>query len=180
LRLDPPYALYLGRVDRNKGCATLFEYFDTYLQEASSPASLVLAGPARMPVPPHPLIRALGFVGDAVRDGLLAHAAALVVPSPYESLSIALLEGWNHGVPALVNGNCRVLQGQVRRASGGLYYRSAGEFSAALDWLLAHPAEARALGAHGRQYVSREYRWPVVMARVEALLDEVLSRRRRG
>ena len=40
-----------------------------------------------------------------------AGASALVVPSPYESLSIVLLEAWNRGVPALVNAHCAVLQG---------------------------------------------------------------------
>jgi glycosyltransferase involved in cell wall biosynthesis len=137
----------------------------------------VLAGPAKMQVPEHPRIRALGFVDDAVRDALLAHARALVVPSPYESLSIALLEGWNHGVPALVNGGCRVLEGQVRRANGGLYYRSAQEFSAALDWLIVNEEQARVLGSQGRTFVDREYRWPVVMERTERLLNEVRRRR---
>jgi len=99
------------------------------------------------------------------------------VPSPYESLSIALLEGWNHRVPALVNGDCRVLEGQVRRANGGLYYRSAKEFSEALRWLLTHESDARTLGAQGLAYVEREYRWPIVMERTERLLDEVRTRR---
>jgi glycosyltransferase involved in cell wall biosynthesis len=137
----------------------------------------VLAGPAKIPIPSHPRIKALGFVDDATRDALLARARALVVPSPYESLSIALLEGWNHGVPALVNGACAVLAGQARRANGGLSYRSAKEFSAGLDWLLAHEREARIIGTQGRAYVDREYRWPVVMARVEALLELVAAAR---
>jgi glycosyltransferase involved in cell wall biosynthesis len=148
-----------------------------HVEDAATDATLVLAGPATIPVPDHPRIRALGFVPDAVRDALLAHARALVVPSPYESLSIALLEGWNHGVAALVNGDCRVLAGQVRRANGGLYYRSAREFSAALEWLLAHPGDARALGAQGRAFVDSEYRWPIVIDRTERLLAEVRSRR---
>ena len=38
-------------------------------------------------------------------------------------------------------------------------------------------AERRALGAQGLAYVEREYRWPTVMARVEAVLEEA---RRRG
>lgn len=170
------FVLYLGRVDHNKGCHTLFEYFQQHLAEGGRGTTLVLAGPAKIPIPDHPRIRALGFVNDRLRDALLAGARALIVPSPYESLSIALLEGWNHGVPALVNGDCAVLQGQVRRANGGLYYRSAKEFSAALDWLLAHLPEGRVLGQQGRGYVDREYRWPIVMERVEALLDVVARR----
>ena len=177
LAVPPTFVLYVGRVDRNKGCDTLFEYFEQHLADGGIDTTLVLAGPAKMPVPPHPRIRALGFVDEAVRDALLAHARALVVPSPYESLSIALLEGWNHGVPALVNGECAVLEGQARRANGGLYYHSAREFSTALDWLLSHGDEARAIGAQGLAYVEREYRWPVVMSRVERLLEEVTARR---
>jgi glycosyltransferase involved in cell wall biosynthesis len=177
LGLPETFVLYVGRIDRNKGCHTLFEYFTRHLDDGGLDTTLVLAGPAKIPVPVHPRIRALGFVNDSVRDALLAHARALVVPSPYESLSIALLEGWNHAKPALVNGDCRVLEGQVRRANGGLYYRSAREFSEALNWLLSQDDAAQAMGMQGLAYVEREYRWPIVMARVESLLAEVKRRR---
>jgi glycosyltransferase involved in cell wall biosynthesis len=174
-RLGVPaqFVLYLGRVDRNKGCHTMFEYFEEHLASGSADTTLVLAGPAKLRIPQHRRILSLGRVNDAVRDALLAHAATLLVPSPYESLSMSLLEGWNLGTPALVNAYCAVLQGQARRANGGLWYRSAREFSSGLTWLLTHSAEARALGAQGRAYVEREYRWPVVMRRVEELLDAV-------
>jgi hypothetical protein len=42
--------------------------------------------------------------------------------------------------------------------------------------LLAHPHDGRAIGQQGRAYVDREYRWPVVMERVEALLEQVARR----
>lgn len=171
LGLPPEFLLYLGRVDRNKGCHTLLEYFEEYAAGPDAP-TLVLAGPAKMRIPPHPRIRALGYVPDAVRTALLAHARALIVPSPYESLSIVLLEAWNHATPALVNARCDVLAGQVSRANGGLYYHSAAEFAAALTYLLTHPRERQAFGRQGLAYVDREYRWPAVIARVEALLAE--------
>jgi glycosyltransferase involved in cell wall biosynthesis len=177
-RLGVPgeFVLYLGRVDRNKGCATLLEYFQDFV-EAGGQSTLVLAGPSTLPIPAHPRIRALGYVDDAVRQALLSHARALLVPSPYESLSIVLLEAWNHATPALVNAYCKVLQGQVRRANGGLYYRSSREFQEALSWLLADDRGRRELGAQGLAYVDREYRWPTVLERVESLLDEVSRRR---
>jgi glycosyltransferase involved in cell wall biosynthesis len=77
----------------------------------------------------------------------------------------------------LVNAYCKVLQGQVRRASGGLYYRSSREFQEALSWMLANDAGRRELGEQGRAYVEREYRWPTVLERVETLLEEVSRRR---
>lgn len=172
----PPYLLYLGRVDRNKGCDSLLEYFLEYAS-ADDGLSLVLAGPAKMTIPAHPRIRALGRVSDADRDALLQGALALVVPSPFESLSIVLLEAWNRGVPAIVNGHCAVLKGQVRRANGGLYYRSSAEFGEAVDTLREAEADRRMLGAQGLAYVDREYRWATVMARVEALLDAARARR---
>jgi glycosyltransferase involved in cell wall biosynthesis len=170
------FVLYLGRVDPNKGCDTLLEYFQRYAGEPAAPATtLVLAGPAKMLIPPHPKIRALGYVSDDMRTALLARTRALIVPSPYESLSIVLLEAWNYRVPALVNARCRVLQGQIERANGGLYYRSAAEFSEALAYLLSHPREREAFGRQGANYVDREYRWPTVLARVEQLLAEVMA-----
>lgn len=172
LGLPSSYLLYLGRVDRNKGCDALLENFQEYASTRKS-VTLVLAGPAKMQIPEHPQIRALGYVSDEVRSALLAHAAALVVPSWYESLSIVLLEAWNHAVPALVNGRCKVLAGQVTRANGGLYYMFPAEFDEAADYLLAREAERSALGRQGLAYVDREYRWPTVIARLERLLQDV-------
>ena len=136
------------------------------MQTMYFPAAAAWSARATLDVP------GLADRGSGVREALLAHAAALIVPSPYESLSMVLLEAWNHGVPALVNARCRVLRGQVLRADGGLYYRDNAEFDAALNYLLAHPETARQLGAQGLAYVNREYRWPTVMAKLEQFLDE--------
>ena len=173
LDVAPPFVLYLGRIDPNKGCRTLLSHYQRYQSETSSGVPLVMAGPANMPIPEHPLIRRLGFVSNEARAWLLSNAAALIVPSPYESLSLVLLEAWNYGVPALVNGRCDVLRGQVLRADGGLYYRSYDEWAAGLTYLLAHPDVARQLGRQGRAYVDREYRWPQVIATLEEFLQSL-------
>jgi glycosyltransferase involved in cell wall biosynthesis len=175
LGIPQNYLLYLGRVDRNKGCDALLENFQEYASSRPDVA-LVLAGPAKMQIPSNPRILALGYVSNEVREALLAHARALVVPSWYESLSIVLLEAWNHGIPALVNGRCKVLAGQVRRANGGLYYMFPAEFDEAADFLLNRPAERDAMGRQGLAYVDREYRWPTVLSRVETLLQDVRRR----
>ena len=172
LGLAEPFVLYLGRIDPNKGCGTLIRHFLRYL-ETGRRVELVMAGPASMDIPDHPLIRRLGFVDEPVREALLRKARALVMPSPYESLSMVLLEAWNHGLPALVNARCKVLRGQVERADGGLYYGNAVEFIAGLDYLVDHPDAARQLGRQGLNYVDREYRWPVVIDKIEALLRAV-------
>ena len=168
-----PYVLYLGRVDPNKGCETLLRYFQEFVAREGPRVQLVLAGPVFMPVPAHPAIVSLGFVDEATRSQLLDSALALIVPSQYESLCIALLEGWNHSLPALVNGRCSVLKGQVLRANGGLFYGNTTEFATALRELIDQPDMARQIGRQGRQYVDDQYRWPTVMRTLEGFLSSV-------
>ena len=172
LGVRDPFVLYLGRVDPNKGCETLLRYFQEFVAREGPRVQLVLAGPVFMPVPSHPSIVSLGFVDEATRAALLDNALALMVPSPYESLCIALLEGWNHGLPALVNGRCRVLKGQVLRANGGLYYGNPTEFVTGLRELLDQPAMATEIGRQGLAYVDRQYRWPAVMQTLETFLSQ--------
>ena len=168
-----PFVLYLGRIDPNKGCGTLLRHFIRYKSEHHTPLQLVMAGPANMPIPDHPDVKRLGFVDDRTRDALLAHAALLVMPSRFESLSLALLEAWNHATPALVNGHCAVLKGQARRANAALYYYDYDEFARALEYVRQHPDVARDLGRQGLDYVNRHYRWPHVVAQIEDLLSRV-------
>ena len=174
LGIREPFLLYLGRVDPNKGCELLIRHFTRHAG-ARRIARCSSCSPVRRTCrfPVHPAIKALGFVDEETRETLLARAALLVVPSRYESLSLALLEGWNHALPAVVNGRCAVLKGQARRAAGGLYFHDYDEFAGAVDYLLSHPDVARELGRQGLAYVDREYRWPVVMAKVEGLLASV-------
>ena len=148
LGIPQNYLLYLGRVDRNKGCDALLENFQEY---ASTRPMSRWCLPARQRCRSRaaPGFARSGTSPNEVREALLAHAHALVVPSWYESLSIVLLEAWNHGIPALVNGRCKVLAGQVRRANGGLYYMFPAEFDEAADFLLNRPTERDAHGPSG-------------------------------
>lgn len=168
--LRDPYLLYLGRIEPNKGCATLFAYFLKWLEESRPAVDLVLAGKAAMDVPEHRRIRALGFVSEAEKAALLAGAQALVMPSPFESLSLVLLEAWRMGVPVLANGRCRVLRGQCERSRGGLAYRGFEEFAEAAQALLADAGLRTALGRQGRAFVEREYAWETVVGKLEGLL----------
>ncbi|MQA30852.1 MAG: glycosyltransferase [Luteitalea sp.] len=173
LGIRRPFVLYLGRIDPNKGCDILFRYFERYHAERASPLDLVMAGPANMPLLEHPHVKQLGFVDSVTREALLARASLLMVPSRYESLSLVLLEAWNHGLAALVNARCLVLKGQAQRANGALYYQDYDEFARALDYLLEQPEIAEELGRQGLAYVDREYRWPRVMQKINALLTAV-------
>jgi glycosyltransferase involved in cell wall biosynthesis len=160
--LERPYVLYVGRIDVNKGCGELFDYFLRYTNRSERPLDLVLIGTPVMPIPEHPRIRHLGYVSDADKYDVLAGAEALVMPSYFESLSMVMLEAWAIGVPVLANGRCDVLAGQCLRSNAGLYYESGREFEAMLDTLLDDPALAEDLGHNGRVFYEAHYRWPVI------------------
>ena len=167
------FALYIGRVDENKGCDELFDYFARYAADVPRGLDLVLIGNPVMAVPSHPRITHLGFVSDETKFDALAAADLLIMPSYFESLSMVTLEAWALGLPVLVNGKCDVLRGQVVRSNAGLYYVSRAEFTEALRVLETHRQLRAALGANGRQYFRRHYTWPVVERKYLEMLEQL-------
>jgi glycosyltransferase involved in cell wall biosynthesis len=157
-----PFAVYVGRIDRNKGCGELFEFFQGYLREGSGKLILVLIGDSLLPIPDQARIRHLGFLNDADKFDAMAAADLLIMPSYYESLSMVALEAWALGTPVLVNGRCDVLKGQCLRSNGGLYYENYPEFLETLGAIERHRWLAGTLGRNGRQYFRVHYDWPVI------------------
>ncbi|MEP7304787.1 MAG: glycosyltransferase family 4 protein [Acidobacteriota bacterium] len=157
-----PFAVYVGRIDKNKGCAELFEFFQGYLRDPSGKLSLVLIGTSILPVPEHPRIRHLGFVDDTDKFDAMAAADLLIMPSYFESLSMVALEAWGMGRPVLSNGKCDVLKGQSIRSNAGLYYETYAEFLETLHALEHNRWLSATLGRNGRQFFREHYDWPVV------------------
>ena len=119
-----PYVIYVGRIDDNKGCGELFDFFLSYLRATRSRLTLVVVGRSVLRIPSHPRIRHLGFLDDADKFDAVAGATALIMPSYFESLSMVTLEAWALGRPVLVNERCDVLAGQCLRSNAGLFYRN--------------------------------------------------------
>ena len=105
-----PFAVYVGRIDENKGCKELFDFFQAY-EGVGEGLSLVLIGKSLLPIPDDPRIRHLGFLDDADKFDAMAAADALIMPSYFESLSMVALEAW-----AL--GQAGPREREVRRAEG--------------------------------------------------------------
>ena len=172
-KVKRPFAIYIGRIDENKGCPALFEYFINYAANYPRGLDLVLLGNAVIPVPKHPRIRALGFVSDEDKFDALAAAGLLVMPSPYESLSMVALEAWVLGKPILVNGACDVLRGQTLRANGGLSYDTFEEFAETLYCLEASGPIGAILGRQGRDFFRKHYAWPVIERKYLDMFDRL-------
>ena len=130
--LDFPYILYAGRIDPSKQCDVLFQWFMRYRQEHPSDVKLLCAGRLDMPLPAGKDIRYLGMLSEEEKFAAMAGAAAFVMPSEWESFSIASLEAWGVGTPVLANAASAVVRGHCQRSNGGLYYSSYEEFAECL------------------------------------------------
>jgi glycosyltransferase involved in cell wall biosynthesis len=169
-----PFLLYVGRIDPSKGVDELLEHFQTYRRSSGGDrVELVLVGKPVVEIAPRPGVRILGFVPEEHKWGAIAACEALVMPSRYESLSMACLEAWSLARPVLVTAASDVLVAQCRRSQGGLWYGNGDEFSAALDVLLCEPTVAKALGRQGERFVRENYRWPRILDAYGQLVSDL-------
>jgi glycosyltransferase involved in cell wall biosynthesis len=166
---EGPFLLYGGRIDAGKGCDQLLDFFAAY-KEDGGPATLVLMGAKLMPLPDVPWVRYLGLLSEANRLRALEAARIVVVPSPFESLSLLALEGMAVGNPVLCNAHADVLVDHCRRSNAGLFYSSSEEFIECTHLLLADRLLREQMGTNGKAYVTANYSWSVIMAKYDKLI----------
>lgn len=178
--IDRPYAVYVGRIEAFKGCGDLLAQFR---DDQQGDLALLLVGKAEMPIPSRAesggTIISLGFVSDQDKELAIAGSEFLVMPSPYESLSLVLLEAWHLGKPVLVNGACAVLKGQCQRSGGGLWFDSWQDFTPQLAKLRQQiTAKAQATDEQPyppdklRAFVANNYSWAAIGSKYRKLLPK--------
>jgi glycosyltransferase involved in cell wall biosynthesis len=168
-----PFAIYVGRIDENKGCGELFAFFQRYAATFPRGLDLVLVGSPVIPVPSHPRIHHLGFLPDEDKFDAIAASDVLIMPSYFESLSMVALEAWALGRPVLANGRCDVLKGQCIRSGAGLYYERYEEFAETLFALESNGPLHTRLGRNGREFFERHYTWPVIERKYLNMFDRL-------
>ena len=162
------YFLYAGRIDEGKGCGELISFFRRYRSDhPESNLQLLMMGNLAMKLPPGNEVRYLGFLSEEEKLAAMAGAIAVVIPSRFESLSIAALEAFSVGVPIVAKGRSRVLVDHCRKANAGLYYASYEEFEGILEMLLGEKSLARALGRQGQAYIKENFGWDRLLAAYE-------------
>jgi alpha-maltose-1-phosphate synthase len=192
---DRPYALFVGRITRQKGLMHLL----AAAEHLPADAGLVLcAGAADTPAE-------RGQVADAVaelqarRPGvvwieamlprdqlvpLITGATVFVVPSVYEPLGIVNLEAAACGT-AVVASDVGGIPEVVDDGRTGLLVHYdpndpqafAEGLAARMADLLADPARARAMGEAGRERVLAEFGWPAIAAQTVQVYETVLAAR---
>jgi glycosyltransferase involved in cell wall biosynthesis len=174
--------LYSGKLEINKGADLLVPA----AVEGGVSCPLVVVGDGRLRerITNEARDRALDvrFVGWLPRDQALAwvrHASALIFPSRGpESLSRVLLEAGALGVPiaAMDTGGTRDI---IRHGETGLLSSSWRGMARDVGRLLSDPALAGRLGEQARRHVEETFDSSHVVARVDALYQELTASRRR-
>ena len=190
--VDPavPYAVFVGRITRQKGLAHLLR------AAADLPGQLVLCAGA--PDTPEIEAETAALVADlqAKRDGvtwirdmlpkadviqLLSRATVFVCPSIYEPLGIVNLEAMACGTAVVASAVGGIPEVVVDGVTGTLVaFEEADprgferDLAAALTALLADPARAAVMGAAGRERAVAEFAWEAIAARTLQIYRSVL------
>ena len=175
LKFPGNYVIYVGRVDESKGCKEIFEFWDIYKRNNQTGLKLVIVGRSQMEIPKRDDIIALGFLSEEDKFAAISNSKCLIMPSPFESLSIVIMESWLCDRPVLVNGRCAVLKGQCRRSNGGLWYENYEEFEACLNLILDDEHLAKRLAANGKRYTENNYNWHRIKSKYVKLVQDSLN-----
>jgi len=169
-RLNGQFLLYGGRIDPGKGCEELLEYFTSY-KEQGGDALLALMGAKLMQLPEVPWVKFAGLLSERERLEALESATLVVVPSPFESLSLLALEAMAVGTPVLCNARSEVLVDHCLKSNAGLFYSDREEFVECAKLLLADERLRNRMARNGKEYVRRNYRWDVILSKYDRLLS---------
>lgn len=173
-----PYALFVGKLEPNKGV----DFLLPAVQRARLPWPLVVVGDGSQRQQLESIARGQGrpvqFTGWLSRQEVLAwlrHASLLVFPSyGPESLSRVLIEASALGVPiaAMETGGTGDI---VVHEETGLLSHSANELGDHVARLIGDRALADRLGAGARVHAERRFAADVVIGQIERLYRELLG-----
>jgi len=190
--VDPatPYAVFVGRITRQKGLAHLLR------AARDVPGQLVLCAGA--PDTPEIAAETQALVAElqAARPGvvligemlpradvvqLLSHATAFVCPSVYEPLGIVNLEAMACGTAVVASDVGGIPEVVVDGVTGVLVHYDEADprgFEAALastlTQVLSDPARAAAMGRAGRERAVADFGWDAIATQTLALYAAVL------
>lgn len=174
-QIDGDFILYVGRIQREKGCGELFENYLALPDGLKDKYPLILVGKSAMSIPVTRHIIPVGFISEELKYSAMSAARLVLMPSRFESLNMVLLESWLCNTPVLVNGNCDVLRAQCRKSNGGLWYENFEEFEACLDFMLSNENLSKAMAASGKRYVEENYNWDQIKSKYLKYVQDALK-----
>lgn len=170
--IDGEYIIYAGRVDTSKCCDEMLEFYQRYVAEYPCDLQLVIMGKSMLTIPEKHDIHYVGFVSDEDKMAGIAGAKYLWLPSRFESLSIALLEGLALGVPGIVNGKCEVLKGHAVRSMAAYHYSNWSEFTQCMSQMCNCTRDEYLRMSHNAEkYVAENYFWESIEKRLVEIIE---------
>lgn len=169
--IESDYVIYVGRVDTSKNCDELFKYFSEFNKRKCGTLKLVVVGKLMMAEPKNEQICCLGFISEEDKKSAIAGAKVLIMPSEYESLSLAVLEAMAIGIPVMVNGACSVLVGHCKRSGAGITYRTYEQFEKGMVSLLQDEMKSQKMSIAGKRYVSENYNWDKTVEKYRKIIE---------
>lgn len=176
--IDGDYIIYTGRVDQNKNCQEMFDFFIKLQSETvwkNKKIILVVIGKEHMDIPMDKHIQYLGFVSEQDKYDAISGAMALWLPSKNESLSISVLESMSLGVPVIVNGNCEVLKGHCIKSHAGYYYTEYEGFKTNLTILLE--SNRNEISENAIAYIDKDYNWKIITNKITSFFEYIIGKR---
>ena len=180
--LHPPFALFIGRQNYDKGA---IQAAQATLALTDLPLTLALVGDMapdfrrfynRLTPPERDRIRPLGRLDEAVKHTLLNQAVLLLLPSRTDSFGIVILEAWAHGVP-VIGAQAGGIPGVIDDGRNGLLvpFDDVTALTAAIRRLLLDPDLRQAMGLAGLQKTETQFTWPAVADQVLAQYQRILT-----
>ncbi len=175
------YAVYIGRLSREKGIGTLIEAMTRLPRESSLRLKILGEGPLREQLEAKvrelcpDRIEFLGFRSGEELHETIRRAAFAVVPSEwYENLPFAVLEPFALGTPVL---GARIggIPEMVEPGQTGQLYESADPESLtdALLWMAGPGADLEQMGMNARRRIEKDYSVDQHLERLIAIYQNV-------
>ncbi|WP_226066829.1 glycosyltransferase family 4 protein [Dickeya zeae] len=176
---DDGYFLFIGRLSREKGVATLARAHQQ--MKNNMPLKIVGNGPLYDElVAQFPDAEFLGYKQQGEElNRLIKRARAVVVPSEYyENCSMSVLESMAFAKP-VVGGRIGGIPEQIRDKVDGILFEPGNVQALAeiLDYLALNPQQAKEMGRNARQRLSEKYSLNKHTAALLALYQEIISKK---
>jgi len=176
--LEHPVVFMLTKLSYDKGVTHTVEAMQQLWAQGSL-AHLVLAGDVlepfaayydRLPENTKARISLLGSVDEETKRDLFAAGDVFVMPSRTDSFGIVYLEAWAYGKP-VVGARTWGVMDVIDDGKDGLLvpFGDVSSLASAIDRLIAHPDEARAMGSAGRAKALQEHTWDVKYPKIRDL-----------
>lgn len=176
---DDGYFLFIGRLSREKGVATLARAH----QRMKNNMLLKIVGNGPLYdelVAQFPDAEFLGYKQQGEElNRLIKRARAVVVPSEYyENCSMSVLESMAFAKP-VVGGRIGGIPEQIRDKVDGILFEPGNVQALAeiLDYLALNPQQAKEMGRNARQRLSEKYSLNKHTAALLALYQEIISKK---